>query len=198
LAGISATSSSERSSISSSSASSAVSPSISSAVRARSSSSDHFATTPRAPDRTSDVERGGFRAETRARPDEPARRVDVFFLAFLVAPARARGAAFVLRDRFGAAFRAVARFRAPPRLPAAERRFAGPRFIDDPRLPARPRALPPLFLPTADREVFREPPRPPFFAFFATSTSSPTGVRRASDHTIPSLSRRVEARGRPR
>ena len=45
-------------------------------------------------------------------------------LAFLVAPARARvaafvlrdrfGAAFVPRDRFGAAFRAVARFRAPP------------------------------------------------------------------------------------
>ena len=62
------------------------------------------------------------------------------------------GAAFVLRDRFGAV-RAVARFRAPPRLPA------------------RPRALPPFFLPTAEREVFREPPRPPFFAFFATSTS---------------------------
>lgn len=39
---------------------------------------------------------------------------------------------------------------------------------------------------------------PPFSLFSPLQPPSPTGLRRASDHTIPSLSRRVEARGRPR
>ena len=39
---------------------------------------------------------------------------------------------------------------------------------------------------------------PPFLPFSPLQPPSPTGLRRASDHTIPSLSRRVEARGRPR
>jgi hypothetical protein len=39
---------------------------------------------------------------------------------------------------------------------------------------------------------------PPFLLFSPLQPPSPTGLRRASDHTIPSLSRRVEARGRPR
>jgi hypothetical protein len=37
---------------------------------------------------------------------------------------------------------------------------------------------------------------PPFLFFSPLRPPSPTGIRRASDHTIPSLSRRVEARGR--
>jgi hypothetical protein len=39
---------------------------------------------------------------------------------------------------------------------------------------------------------------PPFLLFSPLQPPSPTGVHRGSDHTIPSLSRRVEARGRPR
>lgn len=39
---------------------------------------------------------------------------------------------------------------------------------------------------------------PSFSLFSPLQPPSPTGVRRGPDHTIPSLSRRVEARGRPR
>ncbi|PYQ36472.1 MAG: hypothetical protein DMF55_04745 [Acidobacteria bacterium] len=144
-------------------------------MRARSSSSDHDVTRPRAAERPGGVERGVFGAAAEdCFEAEPWRSV----------PARVREAAFVSRDRFGAAFRALtalrgaafralpalrgaafralAALRAPPRFPAEERRLAAARLF------ARPRAPPRFLLPTADREVFREPPRPPFFAFFAT------------------------------
>ncbi|PYQ32879.1 MAG: hypothetical protein DMF55_12605, partial [Acidobacteria bacterium] len=132
------------------------------------------------------VERGVFGAAAEDRFEaEPWRSV----------PARVREAAFVSRDRFGAAFRALTALRgaafraltalrgaafralaalreaafralpalrAPARFPAEERRLAAPRLF------ARPRAPPRFLLPTVDGEVFREPPRPPFFAFFAT------------------------------
>jgi hypothetical protein len=39
---------------------------------------------------------------------------------------------------------------------------------------------------------------PPFLLSSPLQPPSPTGVRRGSDHTIPSLSRRVKARGKPR
>jgi hypothetical protein len=75
------------------------------------------------------------------------------------------------RVRFGAALRAVLRRVAVLRFPAGVRfrdvlRF-GVAFRNVLRLRVDARRAPPVRLADV-REVFREPPRPPFFAFLAT------------------------------
>ena len=176
-AGSSGSSSSERSSSSSSSASSAVSPSSSSAPATpvtRTSSSRQARPEERPAARAAGdgagVLPGGFGAVPReeADPFEPAAPLpDAGFFALGRLAAGRAGEA--LRDRFGAA----AFFRAGARRFAVDRFAVDLRLALDDRLRADARGLV-LFRPAVfffredDREVFRAPPRPPFFAFIAT------------------------------
>ena len=88
------------------------------------------------------------------------------------------------------------RLSGPCTLPRASRpKSAGSPLPDSSRDRARPRAF---FCQRRTGRFSASLRAPPFLLFSPLQPPSPTGLRRASDHTIPSLSRRVEARGRPR